>query len=131
MSGSVIAKIESLTKPAMATVRTQKNSADIVVAVGYGVKDYLESVKEFANSLGAQLATSRKAVDNDIMPYDLQVGLTGKTIAPSVYIAIGISGAVHHIVGMSKSGTVIAINPDKNAPIFDYADYGILDNFKS
>ena len=60
------------------------------------------------------------------MPYSIQVGLTGKTVSPPVYIAIGVSGAVHHIAGMHRAGTVIAINPDKNAPIFDYADYGIL-----
>lgn len=129
LSGSVIAKIKSLTKPAMATVRTNKNSSDIVVSAGYGAKNCLESIKAFADRYGAQLGASRKAVDNDILPYELQVGLTGKTVSPSVYIAIGISGAVHHIVGMDKSGTVIAINPDKNAPIFDYADYGIIENF--
>jgi electron transfer flavoprotein alpha subunit len=63
------------------------------------------------------------------MRYDAQVGLTGKTVSPPVYIAIGVSGAVHHIVGMQRSGTVIAINPDKNAPIFEYADYGIVEEF--
>ena len=72
------------------------------------------------------MATTRKAVDNNILPYNMQVGLTGKTVSPPVYIAVGVSGAVHHIVGMQQSGTVIAINPDKQAPIFDYADYGIL-----
>ena len=60
----------------------------------------------------------------------MQVGLTGKTVSPPVYIAVGVSGAVHHIVGMQQSGTVIAINPDKQAPIFDYADYGILSNIE-
>ena len=59
----------------------------------------------------------------------MQVGLTGKTVSPPVYIAIGVSGAVHHIVGMQRAKTVIAINPDKNAPIFEYADYGIVDRF--
>ena len=63
------------------------------------------------------------------MPYEKQVGLTGTSISPPVYIAIGISGAVHHIAGIERSGTVIAINPDKNAPIFEYADYGIVDEF--
>ncbi len=129
LSGSIIAKIESLTKPAMATVRTTQNASDIVVALGYGAKDSLEKAKSFAKKIGADLATTRKAVDNDILPYSMQVGLTGKTVSPVVYIAIGVSGAVHHIVGMRQSGTVIAINPDKNAPIFDYADYGIVDKF--
>ena len=68
-------------------------------------------------------------MDNDLLSYDIQVGLTGKTVSSPIYIAIGISGAVHHIVGMERAGTVIAINPDKNAPIFDYADYGILSEF--
>ena len=128
LSGSIIAKIESLTKPAMATVRTTQDSCDIVVASGYGAKDSLDTVKTFANSINADLATTRKAVDNNIMPYSLQVGLTGKTVSPPIYIAVGVSGAVHHIVGMQAAGTVIAINPDKDAPIFDYADYGIIGN---
>lgn len=126
LSGSVIAKIESLTKPSMATVRTVQNASDIVVSAGFGTKGCLDAVKSFADRIGADMATTRKAVDNDILPYSLQVGLTGKTVSPVVYIAVGISGAVHHIAGMQKSGTVIAVNPDKNAPIFDYADYGIL-----
>lgn len=129
LSGSIIAKIESLTKPAMATVRTTQDASDIVVALGYGAKDSIEKAKTFASEIGADLATTRKAVDNNILPYSLQVGLTGKTVSPAVYIAIGVSGAVHHIVGMRQSGTVIAINPDKNAPIFDYADFGIIAEF--
>ena len=126
LSGSVIAKIESRTKPAMATVRTTANGADIMVAAGYGAKDSLDAVRAFADKYSAELATSRKAVDNDILPYNMQVGLTGKTVSPTVYVAVGVSGAVHHIAGIGKSGTVIAINPDKEAPIFDYADYGII-----
>ena len=128
LSGSIIAKIESLTKPAMATVRTTQSGGDIVVAAGWGAKDSLEKIKAFADSINADLATTRKAVDNNILPYNLQVGLTGKTVSPPIYIAVGVSGAVHHIVGMQAAGTVIAINPDKDAPIFDYADYGIIGN---
>jgi len=126
LSGSIIAKIESLTTPAMATVRTTQAGGDIVVAAGFGAKDSLDKVKALAEELGADMATTRKAVDNNILPYNLQVGLTGKTVSPPVYIAIGVSGAVHHIVGMQAAGTVIAINPDKSAPIFEYADYGIV-----
>ncbi len=126
LSGSIIAKIRSLTKPAMATVRTQGTGGDITVALGYGARDDMETVKAFASRLGAELTTTRKCVDNSMLPYNMQVGLTGKTVAPPVYIAVGVSGAVHHIVGMERSGTVIAVNPDKNAPIFDYADYGII-----
>ena len=128
LSGSVIAKIVSRTKPAMATVRTTQNGADIMVAAGYGVKDNLDKVKDFAEKYSAELVTTRKAVDNDILPYSMQVGLTGKTVSPLVYIAVGVSGAVHHIAGMQKSGIIIAINSDRDAPIFDYADYGILGN---
>lgn len=127
LSGSVIAKIKSLTVPAMATVRTvQNDQKDIIVCIGYGAKDSIGRLEAFAESIGAQTAATRKAVDHGLMPYDRQVGLTGKTVAPPVYIAVGVSGAVHHIVGMKQSGTVIAVNPDRNAPIFEYADYGIL-----
>lgn len=129
LSGSLIAKIESRTRPAMATVRTAGKNGDILVAAGWGVKDHPDAVKAFADSLQAQLVASRKMVDGGILPYALQVGLTGKTVCPPVYIAIGVSGAVHHIAGMERAGTVIAINPDRNAPIFEYADYGILEEF--
>ena len=126
LSGSIIAKIQSITKPALATVRTKTDSKDITVGIGFGAKDCLENVKAFAKRINADIAATRKSVDNDILPYNMQVGLTGKTISPSVYIAVGVSGAVHHIVGMQRAKTVIAINTDKNAPIFEYADYGII-----
>lgn len=126
LSGSVIAKIVSQTKPAMATVRTTVNAADIVVAAGWGAKDAMDTVKALADTLSAEMVTTRKMVDNDLLPYTMQVGLTGKTVSPPVYIALGISGAVHHIAGMQKAGTVIAVNTDKQAPIFEYADYGIV-----
>lgn len=129
LSGSVIAKIISTTRPAMATVRTGSDSgSDITLTVGYGAKDDIESIKAFADRIGASLGATRKVVDSGIMPYSNQVGLTGRTVSPPVYIAVGVSGAVHHIVGMERSGTVIAINPDKDAPIFEYADYGIIAN---
>ncbi len=128
LSGSIIAKIVSLTKPAMATVRTTEQGGRIVVAAGMGAKDDVEALKNFAEKIGADFAATRRMVDNGILPYDIQVGLTGKTVSPPVYIAVGVSGAVHHIVGMQRSGTVIAVNPDKDAPIFDYADYGIIAN---
>ncbi len=130
LSGSIIAKIKSLSRPAMATVRTESaGQSDVVVAAGFGVKDKIDEVKAFADELGAELCATRLLVDNGYFPYEAQVGLTGKTVSPPVYIAIGISGAVQHISGMQRSGTVIAINPDKDAKIFEYADYGIIDNF--
>lgn len=125
--GNIIAKIRCVTKPCMATVRTtQRNSGDIIVAVGKGAKESYSAAVSLAERFGAEMAASRGLVDTGAAPYEQQIGLTGKTVSPKVYIAVGISGAVHHIVGMEQSGTVIAINPDKNAPIFDYADYGVL-----
>lgn len=132
LSGTVIATIKSLTRPAMATVRTtEEGAAAILVAAGVGVKTQVEKVKAFADALGAELVASRRMVDDGVLPYAAQVGLTGRTVAPPVYIAVGVSGAVHHIVGMQQAGTVIAINPDKNAPIFYYADYGIVTEFEN
>ena len=128
-SGNVIAKIRCDTSPQMATVRTDENSNNIVVSVGKGVADNMDKAREFAQNIGAELASSRAMVDAGIMPYSAQVGLTGKNVCPNIYIAIGISGAVHHTVGIENAGVVIAINPDKNARIFDYADYGILEEF--
>ena len=131
LAGSVVAKIKSITRPAMATVRTtQKNTADILVAAGFGVRNNLDKVRAFAQKIGADLVATRKMVDNDFLPYEKQVGLTGKTVSPAVYIAVGVAGVVHHIVGMQRSNVVIAINPDKDAPIFDYADYGIIANIE-
>lgn len=130
LSGSVIATIKSLTQPAMATVRTETGDrAQVMIGAGFGVKDALDRVHALAKQYGGEVCASRRLVDNGYAPYEQQVGLTGKTVSPPVYVAIGISGAVHHIVGMQRAGTVIAINPDKNAPIFDYADFGIVGEF--
>ena len=130
LSGSVIAKIKSTTSPAMATVRTESSRVnDIIVTAGFGVKDNITEIEAFAESLGAELCATRKLVDNGYASYEMQVGLTGNTVSPPVYIAVGVSGAIHHVAGMQRSGTVIAINPDKDAPIFEYADYGIIDKF--
>ncbi len=127
LSGSIIAKIKSLTRPALATVRTPDDKRqNIIVSVGYGAKDCLDKVKLFAKKINAELGASRKMVDNGYMSYSAQVGLTGKTVSPPLFIAVGISGAVHHAVGFDRSGTVIAINSNKSAKIFDYADYGIV-----
>ncbi len=133
-SGNVIAKIACETRPQMATVRTlTEGSADVICAIGRGAKGAQKAIEAYVaqkNSQTGQIrfetAASRGAVDLDLLPYLKQVGLTGKQVSPPVYVAIGISGAVHHIAGMQQSGTVIAINPDRNAPIFDYADFGIV-----
>ncbi len=125
--GNITAKIKCVTKPQMATVRTKSKSSDIVVSGGKGVADNIEELYKLAEKLGAQIGASRGLVDMNKMPYDKQIGLTGKTVSPKIYIAIGISGAIHHTCAIEGSTTVIAINPDKDARIFEYADFGILD----
>ena len=100
--------------------------AERIVAVGGGVGGELEPVLELVDALDAELAASRKAVDNGWVEHARQVGQTGKTVRPELYVAVGISGAVQHLEGMNDSETVIAINNDKNAPIFDNADIGIV-----
>lgn len=126
-SGTLTAKIRCTTKPVMATVRTaDQSSCNIVVGCGKGAVDHLDAIHRFAQSIGAENGASRGLVDAGLAPYDQQIGLTGKTIGSSVYLAVGISGAVHHTCALDRVGTVIAVNPDKNARIFEYADYGVL-----
>jgi electron transfer flavoprotein alpha subunit len=83
-------------------------------------------VEELAKALGAELAASRPICDNGWLPMERQVGSSGQTVSPKVYLAVGISGAIQHLVGMKGSRTVIAINKDANAPIFEIADYGLV-----
>ncbi len=107
--------------------------ANILVSVGRGIKDpeNIPTVQELADALGAPLSCSRPVVDKKWLPKDRQVGTSGKTVKPKVYIAIGISGAFQHVAGMKASGTIVAINLDPKAPIFNVAHYGIVgDLFK-
>ena len=107
--------------------------ADILVSVGRGIKDgeNISVVKQFADALGGTLACSRPVADKKWLPKGCQVGTSGKTVKPKVYIAVGISGAFQHIAGMKGAGTIIAINKDPKAPIFSVAQYGIVgDLFK-
>ena len=107
--------------------------ADVLVSVGRGIKgpENLPLVKEFAEAIGGTLSCSRPVVDKKWLPKGCQVGTSGKTVKPKVYIALGISGAFQHIAGMKGAGTVIAINKDPKAPIFGVAHYGIVgDLFK-
>ena len=103
-------------------------SAQMIVAVGRGIKDAenLSLVKDLASTLGAELAASRPICDNGWLPMERQVGSSGQTVAPKLYVAVGISGAIQHLVGMKGSQCIVAINKDPEAPIFEVADYGIV-----
>ena len=112
---------------AFATVKTaDRAGADVIFSVGKGAVGAVDKIRALASGYNADLCSTRIVTDSGIMPYSSQVGLTGKSVAPSVYVCFGISGAVQHTVGISGARTVIAINNDKNARIFDYADYGII-----
>ena len=102
--------------------------AAIIVAVGRGVggADKLEPIRELAAALGAELAASRPVIDNGWLPRERQVGSSGQTVAPRLYLALGISGAIQHVVGMKGAGCVVAVNKDPGAPIFNLARYGIV-----
>jgi electron transfer flavoprotein alpha subunit len=102
--------------------------ADIIVAVGRGIKskENIALAEELAKALGGDLAASRPICDAEWLPIDRQIGSSGQTVAPKLYVALGISGAIQHLVGMKNSSTIVAINKDPEAPIFDIADYGIV-----
>ena len=104
------------------------SSAQLIVAVGRGIKeaDNLPLVQELASALGAELAASRPICDNGWLPMERQVGSSGQTVSPKLYLAVGISGAIQHLVGMKGSQCIVAINKDNEAPIFEVADYGIV-----
>jgi electron transfer flavoprotein alpha subunit len=103
------------------------SAAPIIVSVGRGIgeQENIGIIQELASALGAELAASRPICDNGWLPMERQVGSSGQTVSPKLYLAIGISGAIQHLVGMKGSKTVIAINKDENAPIFEVADFGV------
>ena len=115
------------------TIKADKQMADIaeakvLVSGGRGVhnKEGFDKLQALADVLGGQVASSRAMVDNGVMPHECQVGQTGKTVRPALYMACGISGAIQHLAGMEESDFIIAINKDKFAPIFSVADLGIV-----
>jgi electron transfer flavoprotein alpha subunit len=104
--------------------------AEVIVAVGRGIKEQknLAVAEALAAALGGEVAASRPICDNGWLPLDRQIGSSGQTVAPKLYIALGISGAIQHIVGMKGAGTIVAINKDAEAPIFEIADVGVVGN---
>jgi electron transfer flavoprotein alpha subunit len=103
-------------------------AAPRIVSVGRGIKseENLGLARELAEALDAELAASRPICDNGWLPMDRQIGSSGQTVQPQLYVAVGISGAIQHVVGMKNAGTIVAINKDKEAPIFDLADFGVV-----
>src|SRR5436305_4319292 len=103
------------------------SKADVIVAVGRGIKsqENIALAQKLAEALGGDLAASRPICDAEWLPIDRQIGSSGQTVAPKLYIALGISGAIQHLVGMNNAGNIVAINNDAEGPIFDLADYGI------
>ena len=124
--GEVRMQAEEPFQEAKASVDLTKS--EIIVAVGRGIKsqENIAIAQSLADVLGADLAASRPICDSEWLPIDRQIGSSGQTVAPKVYIALGISGAIQHIVGMKNASTIVAINKDAEAPIFDIADYGIV-----
>lgn len=127
LGGNVTADIVCESQTAFATVRTNEaKGAELIFSIGKGAADHADKIAALAKKFGAEVCCSRIVADSGILPYEKQVGLTGRTVSPKVYVAFGISGAVQHTCAVTGAGTVIAVNTDKNARIFDYADFGVI-----
>jgi electron transfer flavoprotein alpha subunit len=108
------------------TIDLSKASAIVAVGRGIGGADKMAPIEELAKALKAEVGASRPVIDNGWLPRDRQIGSSGQTVAPRLYVALGISGAIQHLVGMKGAGCVVAINKDAGAPIFKVAQYGIV-----
>jgi electron transfer flavoprotein alpha subunit len=124
---------DAVRQTAESPFRESKQEVDLtaaprIVAAGRGIKEegQMAIVRQLASALGAEVAASRPLCDAGWLPMDRQIGSSGQTVAPQLYLALGISGAIQHIVGMKGSRTIVAINKDADAPIFEIADYGIV-----
>ncbi len=125
-----IGEVRMQPEPAFQEVKqaVDLSKADVIVAIGRGIKsqEHIALAEQLAAALGGDLAASRPICDAGWLPIDRQIGSSGQTVAPKLYIALGISGAIQHLVGMKNAGTIVAVNKDPEAPIFDIADYGIV-----